>query len=254
MAFIARPLARVATAAGLTTAGYYLLFQRPSSVVATSKRPEPPKLRPLILSGPSGSGKSTLVKRLQADHPNCFGFSVSHTTRAPRPGEQEGVDYHFSTKEEMEREIAEGKFVESATFAGNMYGTSKAAVERVSEQGRICILDVDLQGVLSIRATDLNPRVVFIFAPSVDELERRLTARGTEKPETIRKRMEIARRDMQYVKEHPIADAVIVNDVVERAAQELEGIVLADIARVKQYHAELEAYERQQQQQQAAAK
>lgn len=94
-------------------------------------------LKPLVFCGPSGSGKSTLLKRLIDDFPDTFGFSVSHTTRKPRPGETHGIHYHFISTEEMKAHINAGKFIETATFSGNMYGTSKAAVEAVQEMGKV---------------------------------------------------------------------------------------------------------------------
>ncbi len=98
--------------------------------------------RPLVLCGPSGVGKSTLVARLTKEYPDAFGFSVSHTTRGPRPGEQEGVSYHYVSREDMVMAIGNDEFIENAEFSGNMYGTSKAAVQSVMDQGRICILDI----------------------------------------------------------------------------------------------------------------
>ncbi|KAG1219982.1 hypothetical protein G6F35_007041 [Rhizopus arrhizus] len=100
-----------------------------------------------VISGPSGSGKSTLLKKLFSEYPSTFGFSISHTTRKPRPGEQDGKDYHFVEKEHMISEVEAGKFIESATFSGNMYGTSIKAVEDVVAQGKVCVLDIDMQGV-----------------------------------------------------------------------------------------------------------
>ncbi|KAE8294143.1 Guanylate kinase [Larimichthys crocea] len=160
--------------------------------------------RPVVLSGPSGAGKSTLMKRLMKDHEDVFGFSVSHTTRNPRPGEEDGKglnklpmllgatllpvadvfssedlensfscpnesettdkDYHFTTREAMQEGIDKGDFIENAEFSGNMYGTSKAAIEDVQAQNLICILDVDIQGVKRIKETDLNPIYISIQA------------------------------------------------------------------------------------------
>merc|ERR1712098_787565 len=100
-----------------------------------------------------------------------FGFSVSHTTRKPREGEEDGKAYHFVTKEAMEAAVGRGEFIEHAVFAANMYGTSKAAVESVRSKGVICILDIDIQGVMSTKKTDLNPNYVFIKPPSLEELE-----------------------------------------------------------------------------------
>lgn len=154
--------------------------------------------RPLVLFGPSGSGKSTLLNKLLRDYPEAFGFSVSHTTRKPRPKEVDGKHYHFTTKEKMEADIKAGKFIESATFSGNMYGTSKSAVEDVQKCGKICILDIDVQGVKQVKQTDLNPYLVFIKPPSIDELKKRLEKRNTESKESLQLRLDTALKEMEY--------------------------------------------------------
>uniref|UniRef100_A0A671G7B3 Guanylate kinase n=1 Tax=Rhinolophus ferrumequinum TaxID=59479 RepID=A0A671G7B3_RHIFE len=153
--------------------------------------------RPVVLSGPSGAGKSTLLKRLLQEHSDIFGFSVSHTTRDPRPGEENGRDYYFVTREVMQRDIAAGDFVEHAEFSGNLYGTSKAAVRAVQAVNRICVLDVDLQGVRNIKKTDLRPIYIFVQPPSLDVLEQRLRQRNTETEESLAKRLAAARADME---------------------------------------------------------
>jgi len=151
----------------------------------------------VVLSGPSGAGKSTLLKRLLKEHGSVFGFSVSHTTRDPRPGEENGKDYYFVTREVMQRDIAAGDFIEHAEFSGNLYGTSKAAVRAVQAMNRICVLDVDLQGVRNIKKTDLRPIYVFVQPPSLDVLEQRLRQRNTETEESLAKRLAAARADLE---------------------------------------------------------
>ncbi|KAF4695369.1 guanylate kinase [Perkinsus olseni] len=144
----------------------------------------------LVLCGPSGAGKSTLIKRLLKDHPGRFGFSVSHTTRGMRSGEVDG-------KPTMEAAIANGEFIEHAEVHGNLYGTSKAAVRDVLSHGEICILDIDVQGVESLKAsTDLGfyPAYVFISPPSMQVLEKRLRDRNTETEAAIQKRLQTARK------------------------------------------------------------
>lgn len=155
---------------------------------------------PIIICGPSGVGKSVLIKKLQEVFPDKFGFSVSHTTRDPRPGEQDGKDYHFTSYAEMEKAVADGKFVESAQVHGNMYGTSKEAVEAVREQGKICILDIDVQGAKSISEQQAWPgtRFIFIKPPSMEELERRLRGRGTETEEKVKKRLGNAAGEIEF--------------------------------------------------------
>ncbi|XP_034298474.1 guanylate kinase isoform X3 [Pantherophis guttatus] len=153
--------------------------------------------RPVVLSGPSGAGKSTLLKKLLRDYDSVFGFSVSHTTRQPRPGEVNGKDYHFVTREEMQKEVEAGEFVEHAEFSGNIYGTSKAAIQAVQAQNQICILDIDLQGVRNIKKTDLNPIYISVQVPSIEILEKRLRERQTETEESLQKRLQAAATDME---------------------------------------------------------
>ena len=126
------------------------------------------------------------MKKLMAEFGEYFGFSVSHTTRQPRPGEQDGKDYHYVSRELMTDLIQQGQFIENAQFSGNMYGTSKTAVEDVLTKGRICILDIDVQGVKAVKETDLTPMYVFIKPPSLEVLEKRLRDRGTETEESLR--------------------------------------------------------------------
>ncbi|XP_029004728.1 guanylate kinase 1b isoform X2 [Betta splendens] len=190
--------------------------------------------RPVVLSGPSGVGKSTLMKRLMKDYEGVFGFSVSHTTRNPRPGEEDGKDYHFTTKEAMQEGIDNNEFIENAEFSGNMYGTSKAAIEDVQAKNLICILDVDIQGVKRIKETDLNPIYIFIQPPSMEILEKRLRDRQTETEENIQKRLEAARVDMELSKEPGVFDIVIVNDDIERAYEELKDILIEEITKVQE--------------------
>ncbi|KAJ8272978.1 hypothetical protein GJAV_G00095750 [Gymnothorax javanicus] len=176
----------------------------------------------VVVTGPSGAGKSTLLKMLMKEYEGVFGFSVSHTTRSPRPGEENGKDYHFVTREKMTEGIANGDFIENAEFSGNMYGTSKASVQDVQAKNLICILDVDIQGVMSIKKTDLNPIYVSIQPPSMEILEQRLRHRQTETEENLQKRFERARKDMELSKEPGIFDLVIVNDNLEEAYGKLK--------------------------------
>ncbi|XP_004067765.1 guanylate kinase-like isoform X1 [Oryzias latipes] len=229
--------------------------------------------RPVVLSGPSGAGKSTLLKKLMKDHEGVFGFSVSHTTRNPRPGEEDGKglnklpmllgatllpvaaifssddletsfscpnesettdkDYHFTTREVMQEGIDNGEFIENAEFSGNMYGTSKAAVEDVRAKNLICILDVDIQGVRRIKETDLNPIYISIQPPSIEILEQRLRDRQTETEDSLQKRLEAARIDMELSKEPGVFDVVIINDDLERAYEELKDILNEEIQKVQ---------------------
>ncbi|KAM9831683.1 guanylate kinase 1b [Neosynchiropus ocellatus] len=190
--------------------------------------------RPVVLSGPSGAGKSTLMKRLMKEHEGIFGFSVSHTTRNPRPGEEDGKDYHFTTREAMQDGIERGEFIENAEFSGNLYGTSKSAIEDVQAKNLICILDVDIQGVRRIKETDLNPIYISIQPPSMEILEKRLRDRQTETEESLQKRLEAARIDMELSNEPGVFDVVIINDDLERAYEELKDILNDEIKKVQE--------------------
>ncbi|XP_029989049.1 guanylate kinase 1b isoform X2 [Sphaeramia orbicularis] len=190
--------------------------------------------RPVVLSGPSGAGKSTLMKMLMKDHEGVFGFSVSHTTRNPRPGEEDGKDYHFTTREAMQEALERGDFIENAEFSGNMYGTSKAAIEDVKAKNLICILDVDIQGVKRIKETDLDPIYISIQPPSMEILEKRLRDRQTETEESLQKRLEAARVDMELSKEPGVFDVVIINDDLDRAYEELKDILNEEIKKVQE--------------------
>ncbi|XP_059199840.1 guanylate kinase [Centropristis striata] len=189
--------------------------------------------RPVVFSGPSGAGKSTLLKKLMKEYDSVFGFSVSHTTRKPRPGEQDGKDYHYVTREEMQTGIANGEFIESAVFSGNMYGTSKAAVQDVQAKNLICILDIDMQGVKNIKTTDLNPIYISIQPPSMDVLEKRLRDRKTESEESLQRRLNAAKVDMEISKEPGMFDATVINDDLEEAYQQLKQALLEEINVVK---------------------
>ncbi|XP_041100619.1 guanylate kinase isoform X3 [Polyodon spathula] len=190
--------------------------------------------RPVVLSGPSGAGKSTLLKRLLKEYEGVFGFSVSHTTRNPRPGEENGKDYHFVTKEVMQQGIGAGDFIENAEFSGNMYGTSKASVQDVQAKNLICILDVDMQGVKNIKKTDLNPIYISVQPPSVEILEKRLRDRQTETEESLQKRLDAARTDMEISNEPGLFDIVIINDDLEEAYGKLKSVLIEEIEKVQE--------------------
>lgn len=185
--------------------------------------------RPLVLCGPSGSGKSTLIKKLFEEFPEKFGFSVSHTTRAPRPGEENGKHYHFTTKEKMQKQIEQGEFLETATYSGNLYGTSKRAVEQVQEDGKVCILDIEMQGVKQVKQSSLDPFYVFIKPPSIEVLEERLKGRNTETDESLRRRLSIARTEMEYGEKPGNFDVVIENDDISKAYDKLKEFVVSNL-------------------------
>ncbi|CAD5326094.1 unnamed protein product [Arabidopsis thaliana] len=149
-------------------------------VVAWSKGVRGNAEKPIVISGPSGVGKGTLISMLMKEFPSMFGFSVSHTTRAPRCMEKNGVHYHFTDKTVMEKEIKDGKFLEFASVHGNLYGTSIESVEVVTDSGKRCILDIDVQGARSVKASSLDAIFIFVCPPSMKELEDRLRARNAD--------------------------------------------------------------------------
>ncbi|XP_046838811.1 guanylate kinase isoform X1 [Vespa crabro] len=179
----------------------------------------------LVIAGPSGSGKSTLLERLFKEFPNKFGFSISHTTRTPRSGEENGKHYYFTNKEEMQRQIDNGEFLETASYSGNLYGTSKLAVENVQEAGKICILDIEIEGVKQIKNSTLNPLYVFIKPPSIDVLEQRLKNRKTETDESLLRRLTTAKTELEYGEQPGNFDIVIENDNLNKAYEKLREFI-----------------------------
>jgi len=179
---------------------------------------------PFVVSAPSGTGKTT-VCRLLVERDGDIAFSVSHTTRPQRPGEVEGQHYHFVTRAEFERLRGQGAFVESAEYAGNLYGTSFAALDAPLQLGRDLLLEVDVQGALQLRERRRDARFVFLLPPSLDELERRLRGRGTDAPEVVAVRLAEVRRELAAV--HAF-DYAVVNEDVERTIASLLAIVAAE--------------------------
>ncbi|KAH3666439.1 hypothetical protein WICMUC_005707 [Wickerhamomyces mucosus] len=180
--------------------------------------------RPIVISGPSGTGKSTLLKKLFAEYPENFGFSVSNTTRQPRAGEVNGKDYHFVAVDDFKKLIEEKAFIEWAQFSGNYYGTTIKAVEDVAKAGKTCILDIDMQGVKSVKQTNLNARFLFLAPPSVETLRKRLEGRGTETQESVEKRIAAATAEIEYSKTGA-HDQIIVNDDLDKAYTELKQFI-----------------------------
>ncbi|XDT42074.1 Guanylate kinase-like domain profile [Nakaseomyces glabratus] len=180
--------------------------------------------RPIVISGPSGTGKSTLLKKLFAEFPDTFGFSVSSTTRSPRPGEVHGKDYNFVTVDEFKSMIDGEKFIEWAQFSGNYYGTTVDSVKAVISSGKTCILDIDMQGVKTVKTKDLNARFLFVAPPSMDDLKARLQGRGTETDESLQKRLAAADAEMEYANSGA-HDKIIVNDDLDKAYNELKQFI-----------------------------
>lgn len=176
--------------------------------------------RMVVISGPSGSGKSTICKRLLQDP--AVVFSVSATTRAKRPGEVDGRDYHFLSREEFKRRVERGEFLEHAEVYGNMYGTLRAPMEKVLEQGQIYLLEIDVQGANQLRALGEPGTYVFIAPPDFEELRRRLSSRGTETPEMLERRLHKAEDEWR---ERVKYDHVVVNDDLERTVGEVRKLI-----------------------------
>jgi guanylate kinase len=174
-----------------------------------------------VISSPSGAGKTTLA-RMVADSQKLV-FSVSYTTRAPRPGERDGVDYKFVTDDEFSRMVERQEFAEWAVVHGNRYGTAVHAVNRALEDGTDYLFDIDWQGGQQIRRQWPNESVlVFILPPSMSELERRLRRRATDSPEAISRRLAMAKLELQHFGDY---DYLVVNDNLDRAHQQLNAIV-----------------------------
>jgi guanylate kinase len=175
-----------------------------------------------ILSAPSGAGKTSLANALVESSPELQ-FSVSHTTRAPRPGERHGVHYYFVSPAEFEAMVARGEFLEHAQVFGNRYGTSRAAVEGVLAQGKSVLLDIDWQGARAIKARMPQAVSIFILPPSRAALRERLNKRGQDSAEVIERRMREATAEMSHYVEF---DHVVVNDDFEAALADLRALVL----------------------------
>ena len=190
---------------------------------ATSSKPPSVEGTLFVVAAPSGAGKSTLVNALLEREP-AISLSISHTTRPPRPGEQYGRHYYFVEREEFEREIAEGIFLEHAEVHGNLYGTSRNTVNSLLEQGRDVLLEIDWQGARQIRKAKADCVSVFILPPSRPELERRLRGRGSDSAEVIARRLHNSREEIAHAHEF---DYIIVNDSFDVALSDLQAIVQA---------------------------
>ena len=178
----------------------------------------------LILSAPSGTGKTTLARRLVAAHPGAV-FSVSYTTRAPRGHEKDGVDYHFVSEERFQQMIGEGAFVEWAKVHGHHYGTPRSSIDNAKG---LVVFDIDVQGGQSIKQQYPEAVRVLLLPPSLEELERRLRARSTDDDATVRRRLEVARKEIARASGY---EHRIVNDDLDRAYAQLEAIVRTSAGR-----------------------
>jgi len=190
-----------------------------------------------IFSAASGTGKTSLAKALVESTPG-IAFSVSHTTRAPRPGEQHGVHYYYVTREEFDRMVANGEFVEHATVFGNSYGTSKQAIEDQIRSGKSVILDIDWQGARAIKKWRPEAVSIFILPPSRAALRERLTNRKQDSQEVIDRRMREAVAEMSHYQEF---DHLVVNDDFNVALEDLRAILRGEVQRVRPVRVDLPA-------------
>lgn len=180
--------------------------------------------RAVIVAGPSGVGKSTVLSGLSEKLKGIYTYTISHTTRKPRPGEKDAEDYYFIDKDEFERKIEAKHFLEHANYAGNYYGTSLEELVRLRKGGKLCFLDIDMQGVLQVvdivdqdkerNQKSIDPLLVLITPPSREVLVQRLSGRGDTDPEAMKKRLEIAEKELAY-ENADIWDMVVTNDVVD---------------------------------------
>ena len=183
----------------------------------------------IVLSGPSGVGKGTVRAAIFSKEEQKFVYSISATTRKPRTGETDGVDYFFKTREEFEQMIQNKQLLEYAEYVGNYYGTPLEYVENTLATGKDVFLEIDVQGAIQVR--ELMPEGVFIFLtpPDLNELESRIVNRGTDSDEVIAKRMKTAREELELMKYY---DYSVVNDTVDNAVQKIEAIIQTEHLRI----------------------
>ena len=182
----------------------------------------------IVLSGPSGVGKSTVIAELFAQRSNIY-FSVSYTTRQPRVGEQDGVNYNLVSREEFERMIADDELLEYAEYVDNYYGTSMKLIQEKLDAGIDVLLDIEVQGAAKVRARCPDALFIFIIPPSFEELSRRLHRRNTDSEEVIAGRLAKARQEFREI---PKYDYLVINDKVANAVHEIEAILTAAECRV----------------------
>jgi guanylate kinase len=181
-----------------------------------------------VISGPSGVGKGTIVKELLKLQPSLQ-LSVSVTTRNPRPGEVEGVNYYFRSTEEFQRMVAAGELLEYAQYGNNFYGTPRSFVEERLAAGHDVVLEIDTRGAIQVKERVPNGIYVFVLPPTMEELEARLTKRQTEAAEAMRLRLQVAVDELNYL---PLYDYQLVNDELELAVKKVQAIILAEHCRV----------------------
>lgn len=181
----------------------------------------------IVLSGPSGVGKGTVCSALRQTVPDIV-YSVSATTRAPRSGETNGVNYFFKTKEQFEEMIANGDLLEWAEYVGNFYGTPRSFVKNTVDSGKDIILEIEVQGALKVKEKFPEGVFIFLMPPSLDELQQRIETRGTESTDSIRHRMSAAVEELKLLEHY---DYAVVNDRIELACQRIQAIITAERCR-----------------------
>jgi guanylate kinase len=189
-------------------------------------RPDPRRGIPFVVAAPSGTGKTTVCHRLAAGDPRIV-FSVSHTTRARRAGEVDGEDYHFVSADGFRRLVESGAFLEWAEYNGNHYGTSWGAIDAPLAEGRDVLLEIEVQGARQIREHRDDARFIFLLPPSMEVLEERLAGRGTDSPEEVQKRLDLARTELESIRDF---DYAVVNDDLDRCVASVEEIIRAERA------------------------
>lgn len=182
----------------------------------------------IVLSGPSGVGKGTVRKAIFSQPDLDFEYSISMTTRAPREGEVDGVDYFFKTKEEFETLIGQGKLLEYAEFVGNYYGTPVDYVQETLDSGKDVFLEIEVQGARQVRSKFPDGLFIFLMPPSLSELKNRIVTRGTETEEIINNRLNVAKEEIEMMH---LYDYVVENDKIELACERIKAIVVAEHCR-----------------------
>lgn len=182
----------------------------------------------IVISGPSGAGKGTICKALLEKQDNIY-ISVSATTRSPRKGEIEGINYYFLTKNAFEEKVKENGFLEYANVHGNFYGTPKGNVEKMLDEGKDVILEIDIQGALQVKENFKEGVFIFILPPSMEELKQRIIKRGSETEESLMTRFKNAYKEINYVSKYNYA---VVNDTLDIAVSKVESIIAAEKCRV----------------------